>query len=189
MTRFHVFQAGDGFCGIAWNELGIRRFQLQSLTEHAAARHLMRHEPHAEAAEAGPVARQAIDAARRYFDGTPTSFVDLPLDLRRSDPFFQRVYHFIRRLEWGQTSTYGAIAKALGAGPEMARDVGTAMAINPIALIIPCHRVLAAGNKLGGFSAPGGVQAKLRMLKLEGIDLEPAAPKAAPSQASFSFDD
>nr|MBA3326527.1 MGMT family protein [Paracoccaceae bacterium] len=71
----------------------------------------------------------------------------------------------------------------LGAGPEAARDVGQAMARNPVALIIPCHRVLAAGGKVGGFSAPGGAAAKRRMLELEGVDLVP--PPAA--QASFGF--
>jgi len=71
----------------------------------------------------------------------------------------------------------------LGAGPEAARDVGQAMATNPVALIIPCHRVLAAGGKVGGFSAPGGSAAKIRMLALEGVHLEPAPP----AQQSFGF--
>ena len=75
------------------------------------------------------------------------------------------------------------IAKELGAGPEAARDVGQAMAKNPVALIIPCHRVLAAGGKIGGFSAPGGATSKTRMLELEGVVL--AAP--APAQQSLAF--
>jgi methylated-DNA-[protein]-cysteine S-methyltransferase len=69
------------------------------------------------------------------------------------------------------------LAKELGAGPEAARDVGQAMARNPVPLIIPCHRVLAAGGKIGGFSAPGGAAAKIRMLELEGVHVEP--PRAA----------
>jgi methylated-DNA-[protein]-cysteine S-methyltransferase len=73
--------------------------------------------------------------------------------------------------------------KELGAGPEGARDVGQAMAENPVPLIIPCHRVLAAGGKVGGFSAPGGAAAKSRMLALEGIEL----PSAQPAQQSFRF--
>jgi methylated-DNA-[protein]-cysteine S-methyltransferase len=71
--------------------------------------------------------------------------------------------------DWGQTTTYGALAKELGAGPQAARAVGEAMARNPIPLIVPCHRVLAAGGELGGFSAPGGTDTKLRMLELEGV--------------------
>ena len=78
---------------------------------------------------------------------------------------------------------YGALAMELGAGPEAARDVGQAMARNPVALIIPCHRVLAAGGKIGGFSAPGGSGAKIRMLALEGVRAEPPRP----TQRSFAF--
>ena len=95
------------------------------------------------------------------------------LDLGEQDPFFKKVYAAARRVGWGRTTTYGTLAMELGAGPEAARDVGQAMARNPVALIIPCHRVLAAGGKIGGFSAPGGSAAKIRMLALEGIDLEP----------------
>ena len=80
-------------------------------------------------------------------------------------------------------SRAGALAKELGAGPEAARDVGQAMAKNPVALLIPCHRVLAAGGKIGGFSAPGGSAAKIRMLALEGVDLEPPRP----AQQSLGF--
>jgi len=75
------------------------------------------------------------------------------------------------------------LAKALGAGPEAARDVGQAMASNPVPLIIPCHRVLAAGGKVGGFSAPGGAHSKLKMLALEGNDLTPPPP----AQQSLGF--
>jgi methylated-DNA-[protein]-cysteine S-methyltransferase len=88
-----------------------------------------------------------------------------------------------RRVGWGHTTTYGTLAKELGAGPEAARDVGQAMAKNPVALLIPCHRVLAAGGKIGGFSAPGGSAAKIRMLALEGVDLEPPPP----AQQSLGF--
>jgi methylated-DNA-[protein]-cysteine S-methyltransferase len=68
------------------------------------------------------------------------------------------------------------LTKELGLGPEFARDVGEAMAKNPIPLIIPCHRVLAAGGKVGGFSAPGGAASKIRMLELEGVHLGPSEP-------------
>jgi methylated-DNA-[protein]-cysteine S-methyltransferase len=83
----------------------------------------------------------------------------------------------------GHTTSYGALANELGAGPEAARDVGQAMARNPVALIIPCHRVLAAGGKIGGFSAPGGSATKIRMLALERIHVEPPRP----TQRSFAF--
>ena len=111
----------------------------------------------------------AVDAAKRYFEGEQIDFSDLQLDLGGQDEFFKQIYAAARRVGWGQTTTYGALAKQVGVGPEAARDVGQAMAKNPVPLIIPCHRVLAAGGKLGGFSAPGGSATKQRMLELEGV--------------------
>jgi len=96
---------------------------------------------------------------------------------------FERICAAARRVGWGHTTTYGALAKELDAGPEAARDVGQAMARNPVAVIIPCHRVLAAGGQVGGFSAPGGSAAKRRMLALEGVHLDPPPP----AQQSFQF--
>jgi methylated-DNA-[protein]-cysteine S-methyltransferase len=120
---------------------------------------------------------------KRYFAGEETDFSGFHLDLGDQDAFFQQIYAAARRVGWGRTTTYGTLAKELGAGPEAARDVGEAMARNPVALIIPCHRVLAAGGKVGGFSAPGGSATKIRMLALEGVRLEPPQP----AQRSFGF--
>jgi methylated-DNA-[protein]-cysteine S-methyltransferase len=100
---------------------------------------------------------------------------------------FARIYEEVRRLGWGQTTTYGSIAKALGEGPEVAREVGQAMARNPVPLIIPCHRVLATGGKIGGFSAPGGSEAKARMLALEGVQPAADARPKSDAQANFGF--
>ena len=125
----------------------------------------------------------AVAAVKRYFEGKETDFSGFRLDLGEQDPLFERIYAAARRVGWGRTTTYGALAKELGAGPEAARDVGQAMARNPVALIIPCHRVLAASGKVGGFSAPGGSAAKMRMLALEGIHLQPPPP----AQRSFGF--
>jgi methylated-DNA-[protein]-cysteine S-methyltransferase len=126
---------------------------------------------------------QAVAAVKRYFEGEETDFSGFRLDLGEQDPFFERVYAAARHVGWGHTATYGALAMELGVGPEAARDVGQAMARNPVALIIPCHRVLAAGGKVGGFSAPGGSAAKVRMLELEGVRVEPPRP----AQRSFAF--
>ena len=116
----------------------------------------------------------------------PVDFTAVRLDLGVQEPFFARVYDAVRRLGWGETTTYGAVAQALGAGPETARDVGQAMARNPVPLIVPCHRVLAAGGKVGGFSAPGGASAKRRMLALEGVRLDapPRGRHPSPSERS-----
>jgi methylated-DNA-[protein]-cysteine S-methyltransferase len=126
---------------------------------------------------------EAVAAVKRYFEGEETDFSDFALDLSDQDAFFKQIYAAARQVGWGHTTTYGALAKELGAGPEAARDVGQAMAQNPVALIIPCHRVLAAGGKVGGFSAPGGSAAKIRMLELEGIHVAPPEP----AQRSFGF--
>jgi methylated-DNA-[protein]-cysteine S-methyltransferase len=130
-----------------------------------------------------PRVLDAVAAAKHYFLGEKTDFSDFLLDLDAQSEFFKQVYAAARRVSWGQTTTYGALAKALAAGPEGARDIGQAMANNPIPLIVPCHRVLAAGGKLGGFSAPGGAAAKIRMLELEGVNVGPPRP----AQQSLEF--
>jgi methylated-DNA-[protein]-cysteine S-methyltransferase len=118
----------------------------------------------------------ASAAVTRYFEGEQVDFSAVPVDLAGQDGFFQQIYAALRRVDWGQTTTYGSLAKEVGAGPEAARKVGQAMGQNPVPLIIPCHRVLAAGGKLGGFSAPGGSDTKLRMLELEGVRVGPPEP-------------
>ena len=116
----------------------------------------------------------AVAAVRKYFLGAKVDFSGFDLDLEGQEVFFRQIYAAARRVPWGHTTTYGTLAKELGVGPEAARDVGQAMAKNPIPLIIPCHRVLAAGGKVGGFSAPGGAAAKIRMLEIEGVHVGPA---------------
>ncbi len=183
LHRYCVFESAHGFCGIAWNEAGITRFQLPAKSPEAAERMMLRRIPDAEAADSPQSMSEAIAAVQRYFEGKATDFSQLELDLRGQEDFFKSVYAAARRIKWGETTTYGAIAKEVGGGPEAARDVGQAMARNPIPLIIPCHRVLAAGGKIGGFSAPGGAASKKRMLELEGFRFEAAKG----GQASFKF--
>lgn len=175
--HYAIFETAAGFCGIAWNDIGITRFQLPARTAEAAGRLLLRRLPGAEPGEPSPMVADAIAGVRRYFAGEETDFSGFELDLGDQPAFFRQIYAAVRRVGWGRTTTYGTLARELGAGPEAARDVGQAMAQNPVALIIPCHRVLAAGGKVGGFSAPGGAAAKRRMLKLEGTDIEPPAPR------------
>src|SRR5437868_5334078 len=181
--HYLIFETAGGFCGIAWNNLGITRFQLPTRSAEATERRLRRRMQGAKPGAPTPEVVEAIAAVKRYFEGEETDFSGFKLDLGEQDAFFERIYAAARRVGWGHTTTYGALAKELGAGPEAARDVGQAMAKNPVALIIPCHRVLAAGGKVGGFSAPGGSAAKIRMLELEGVDLAPPPP----AQQSFGF--
>ena len=126
---------------------------------------------------------EAVTAVRQYFEGEKVDFSHIRLDLDGQEEFFKQTYAAARRVGWGHTTTYGTLAKELGAGPEAARDVGQAMARNPLPLIIPCHRVLAAGGKVGGFSAPGGSATKIRMLELEGVHVGPPQP----AQQSFGL--
>jgi len=174
--RYHVFESRAGFCGIAWSDAGITRFQLPMRRAADAERMVRRRAAEAEPGTPPPEVVRAIEAACRYFAGEETDFSGLTLDLAGQDAFSEKIYEAARRVGWGRTITYGALAKEIGAGPEGAREVGAAMARNPVALIIPCHRVLAAGGKVGGFSAPGGAATKVRMLELEGVRLASSEP-------------
>jgi methylated-DNA-[protein]-cysteine S-methyltransferase len=183
VLHYHVFETAGGFCGIAWSSAGITRFQLPTRSAAATERLLLRLLPGAEPNTPPTEVAEAVAAVQRYFQGEATDFSRFKLDLGGQDTFFEKVYAAARQVGWGRTTTYGALARELGAGPEAAREVGLAMARNPVALIIPCHRILAAGGKIGGFSAPGGSAAKMRMLELEGVQVGP--PPSA--QRSFGF--
>lgn len=181
--QYLIFETAAGFCGIAWSVRGITRFQLPTKSAEATERLLLRRQPGAEPQVPPPPVAEAVREVKRYFEGKQTDFSGFELDLEEQDAFFSEIYAATRKIAWGQTTTYGALAKELGAGPEVARDVGQAMAKNPVELIIPCHRVLAAGGKVGGFSAPGGASTKLRMLELEGVHVGPPEP----AQQSLGF--
>jgi methylated-DNA-[protein]-cysteine S-methyltransferase len=174
--QYFVFETTAGFCAIAWSDAGIARFHLPSGTAQETERSLLRRLVNAERGTPPAEVSVVIEAAKRYFAGEQVDFSNVELDLGGQDEFFRKIYAAARRVGWGQTTTYGSLAKELGAGPEGARDVGQAMAKNPVPLIIPCHRVLAAGGKLGGFSAPGGSASKQRMLEMEGRRSEPPRP-------------
>ncbi len=167
-----VFEVEGGFCGIAWNSEGITRFCLPVKSSEEATRAVLRRAPNAVLTAPTPEIAQVVDAVERYFKGEAVDFSRFKVAVSYQGEFYGRIYEAARRVGWGQTTTYGALAKELGAGPEAARDVGQAMAQNPVPLIIPCHRVLAAGGKVGGFSAPGGATTKMHMLELEGVRLQ-----------------
>ncbi len=183
---YAVFETAHGFVAIAWNGRAISCLRLPAKTEAAAEHALRRGAPSAVRAAPSPEIAALVEAIKRYFAGAEIDFSDIAVDLGPQDQFFAQVYDRVRRIGWGQTATYGAIAKELSDDPRAARDVGQAMAMNPVPLIVPCHRVLAAGAKIGGFSAPGGSHAKAKMLELEGVRLQ-AAEKPEAKQASFDF--
>ncbi len=159
--EFALLDTALGRFAIAWTEAGICRLMLPGDSERAVRTCM---------AAAGGVERAAAPGGldhriAAYADGARDGFEDVPLDLSAVPPFHARVYAYLRVVGWGVTTTYGAIARHFG-DVGLSRSVGAAMGANPIPLIIPCHRVLAA-TSAGGFSAPGGVAAKLRMLDLE----------------------
>jgi methylated-DNA-[protein]-cysteine S-methyltransferase len=126
--RYLVFETASGFCGIAWNGVGITCLRLPTRSVEAAERALRRCAPGAKPGAPTPAVAEAVAAVQRYFAGEETDFSGLELDLGEQEAFFEQVYAAARQVGWGQTTTYGALAKALGAGPEAARDVGQAMA-------------------------------------------------------------
>jgi methylated-DNA-[protein]-cysteine S-methyltransferase len=165
-----LFETDIGLCGIAWTEHGVCRVQLPEQNA-AATRARLRRRLHG-AGETAPAdaIRRTIDDLTALLAGRPSDLSDVPLDLQGVPAFHQRVYAATRRIRPGLTASYGQIATQLGE-PGAARAVGQALGRNPVPLIVPCHRVLAAGGKFGGFSGFGGVATKMRLLAIEGAIL------------------
>jgi methylated-DNA-[protein]-cysteine S-methyltransferase len=164
-----LFATAIGSCGIAWTDDGISGVQLPEATEAVTQSRLSRHHPGATIATPPPDIAHAIDRINRLLAGEADDLRDIEIDLVGVPEFNRRVYDVARGVGPGQTTTYGEIAAALGS-PRAAREVGQALGRNPVPLIVPCHRVLAAGGKVGGFSAQGGVTTKLRLLDIEGAE-------------------
>ena len=176
LTHYCVFDSGFGPLGIAWSSNGVCRLQLPEATPSATERRLLGRGIGAVKSNPPPYVERLLADARRYFAGERVDFADVKLDLTGVSSFHRKIYEAALRVGWGETTTYGALAKAAGF-PDAARAVGQAMGRNPIPLIIPCHRVLASGGKPGGFSAYGGTATKDRMLALEGVCLGSGAPR------------
>jgi len=166
-THFAIFDTAIGRCGIVWGPRGINGVQLP-MGDEAKTRTRIR-QSRGDIPEAAPTAevQRAIDGIVELLAGKPNDLADIALDLDGVPEFNRGVYDIARRIPPGQTLTYGDIAKRLG-GVELSRDVGQALGRNPCPIVVPCHRVLAAGGKPGGFSANGGVVTKLKMLAIEG---------------------
>jgi methylated-DNA-[protein]-cysteine S-methyltransferase len=164
---FALFDTAIGSCAIAWGERGILGVQLPE-ADAARTRARMRRR-FASTQESRPPAdvQRVIDDIVALIGGTAVDFSTVTLDMERVPAFYRRVYEVARTISCGATLSYGDIAKRLGV-PAEAREVGEALGRNPFPIIVPCHRVLAAGGKLGGFSAPGGVATKRRLLAIEG---------------------
>lgn len=171
MTRsdlsFALFETTLGACGIAWSAQGIACTRLPEPSERRARARLTRRFPHAREAVPPPHVVDAIEGIVALLNGHPSDLNAVSLDMEDVPAFDRRVYEIARTIPPGRVLTYGEIAARLGE-PREARAVGQALGHNPFAIVVPCHRVVAAGGKLGGFSAPGGVDTKLRLLAIEG---------------------
>src|SRR5690349_9946153 len=165
--HFAMFETAIGACGIVWSPRGIAGVQLPEKDEAATRARLHRRHPTAVEATPNAAARHAIDGIVALLSGEKRDLADIAIDDERQAQFNKRVYAIARRIPAGQTMTYGEIAERLG-DKTLARAVGQAMGENPTPIIMPCHRVMAASGKTGGFSAPGGVVTKLRLLSIEG---------------------
>ncbi len=173
--RYCLFDTALGTVGVAWSERGLTRLQLPESTRGATERRLSGRSADLAADKPPPRVRQAVAAVERYLAGESVDFSPLVLDLAGVGDFHRRIYDLTRDVGWGETITYGELARRVGA-PGAARAVGQAMGRNPIPIIIPCHRVLASGGKVGGFSAFGGAVTKTRLLALEGVHLDTGTP-------------
>jgi methylated-DNA-[protein]-cysteine S-methyltransferase len=170
---FALFVTAIGHCGIVWSERGIVGVQLPQGSEGATRRRVSRRFPAAREAVPPAEIQRVIDDVVVLLTGQARDFSRVKLDTGAISDFQRRVYDIARAIPAGSTLTYGEIAERLG-DKRLARDVGEALGQNPFPIIVPCHRVMAAGGKMGGFSAPGGVRTKLRLLSIEGA--EPGGP-------------
>lgn len=173
--HYCLFATELGTCGLAWSGQGLTRLQLPEANGAATERRLLARCAGARCDCVPAAIAPAVEQICRYAAGEAVDFAGLALDLAGIGAFHVQIYAAARQVGWGQTSTYGALARQVGA-PGAARAVGQAMGHNPVPLIIPCHRVLAAGGKVGGFSAFGGAIAKQRLLALEGVHLGSGTP-------------
>lgn len=165
--RSAIVPTERGAFGAVWSETGIVRTWMHHRTPEATRRQIQRAFPDALEEDPPPSTAAALADVAALLSGERRQ-LDAALDMRDIPEFDRRVYELARTVPPGETITYGAIAKALGEEPMRARDVGQALARNPFAPIVPCHRVVAAGGQLGGYSAPGGAATKRWLLRLEG---------------------
>jgi len=171
-AAYCLFETPLGACGLAWTEaatcggtIAVACLQLPEATPKATEQRIAR-KSGGTRTDAPPAIAELVQKISKHLRGELQDFRDVPLDLAGVADFAWQVYEAVLRIPAGETSTYGELAKAVGR-PTEARAVGQALARNPIPIIIPCHRVLAAGGRFGGFSAPGALLTKSKLLAIE----------------------
>ena len=165
-AAFFLFATPLGRCALVWRGDAIVGAALPEADDAAMRRSLARRFPGAVGAEPPPFVAAAAERVVRHFSGEPQDFSELPLDLSAGSDFERAVYAAALAIPCGETRTYGDLARTVGQ-PGGAQAVGLALGRNPVPILVPCHRILAAAGRSGGFSAPGGVSTKFRMLEIE----------------------
>lgn len=171
--NFTLFETAIGTCGVVWGGRGLLGVQLPESNERATRARLQKRFPAAAEASPPPRIQHAIDGMKALLAGEQRDLADVAIDNEGVPEFNARAYAIVRRVKPGETITYGEIAERLG-DKLLARAVGQAMGENRCPIVMPCHRVLAASGKSGGFSAAGGVVTKLKLLTIEGA--QPGGP-------------
>lgn len=157
-----TFNTPLGLCAIAWNDAGLTRFLLPDPERPAGA---------ATPAEPPSWVAQVIGRVQRHLAGEPQDFADVAYDFTRVSDFVRSVLQATLEVKPGRTVTYGDLADVIGLPASSARAIGSALGTNPWPLLIPCHRIIAATGRMTGFSGPGGVGTKVKLLALEGAQL------------------
>jgi methylated-DNA-[protein]-cysteine S-methyltransferase len=165
-SGFALFDTALGQCGIAWAERGICGLELPGRTASSTRKRLASRFPQLRENAPPAAVQRALDRIVTLLRGEAVDLSQIALDMAQIPPFQRRVYEFSRTIAGGTTLSYGEVAARIGSAGA-ARAVGQALGKNPFPIVVPCHRVLAAGGKPGGFSAHGGVHTKLRMLRIE----------------------
>jgi O-6-methylguanine DNA methyltransferase len=186
-SGFALFDTAIGRCGVAWGERGVAGVQLPEAGARETRARLLQRFPAAAEAAPPPEVQRVIDRIVTLLRGEASDLSAVALDMDQVPAFHRRVYEAARAIPAGMTLSYGDIAARVGA-PGAARAVGQALGRNPFPIVVPCHRVLAAGGKIGGFSAQGGVATKRRMLAIEGAQLNDATPPLLDGNGALGFD-
>jgi O-6-methylguanine DNA methyltransferase len=183
---FALFDTAIGGCSVAWGERGVAGVQLPEAGASETRARMLQRFPAAGEAVPPPEMQRIIDRIAALLRGEASDLSTIALDMGEVPAFHRRVYEAARAIPPGMTLSYGEIAARVGT-PGAARAVGQALGRNPFPIIVPCHRVLAAGGKIGGFSAQGGIATKRRMLAIEGARLNGATP-LFDSEGALGFD-
>jgi methylated-DNA-[protein]-cysteine S-methyltransferase len=174
---YFLFETSLGICGIAWqgpetknSSPAVLFLQLPDTTEKLTEEKIAE-STGGQKADPPPSINGIAERIRTHLNGKVQDLSDIPVDLEGVGSFTRQVLTACRNIPAGRTMSYSELAQVIHR-PKAARAVGQALARNPIPLIIPCHRVLTQAGRAGGFSAPGGVETKKRILAKEGVTIK-----------------